>query len=61
MAAAGPVAEAIGAQATFVVAGTVPALAAGVAIVLGKLPGDELAHPLSPPPTRPEAAASGSR
>ncbi|MEV0702902.1 MFS transporter [Saccharopolyspora sp. NPDC050389] len=48
MAAAGPVAELIGAPATFVVAGTVPAVAAAAAIVLGSLPADELAHPLDP-------------
>ncbi|MEU5851411.1 MFS transporter [Saccharopolyspora shandongensis] len=48
MAAAGPVAELIGAQATFLIAGTVPAIAAVAAIVLGRLPADELANPLAP-------------
>ena len=46
MAIAGPVSEAIGMQATFFIAGTVPAVAAVVAIVWAKLPQDEIAHPL---------------
>ncbi|MER5389141.1 MFS transporter [Saccharopolyspora sp. NPDC002686] len=46
MAVAGPVSEAIGTQATFVVAGIVPLIAAVVAVVLGRLPADEIAHPL---------------
>lgn len=46
MALAGPVSEAIGLQATFFIAGTVPAVAAVVAIVWARLPQDEIAHPL---------------
>ncbi|GAA4373369.1 MFS transporter [Nocardioides caricicola] len=46
MAIAGPVSEAIGLEATFLVAGTVPAVAAVVAIVWAKLPQDEIANPL---------------
>ncbi|MER7082794.1 Predicted arabinose efflux permease, MFS family [Saccharopolyspora kobensis] len=47
MAVAGPVSEAIGTRATFIVAGLVPLVAAVVAITLGRLPADEKAHPLS--------------
>jgi MFS family permease len=46
MAVAGPVSEAIGLRATFLIAGTLPAVAAAVAIVAAKLPQDEIAHPL---------------
>ncbi|GAB6984554.1 MFS transporter [Nocardioides pyridinolyticus] len=46
MAIAGPVSEAIGLRATFLIAGIVPAIAAVVAIVASRLPQDELAHPL---------------
>jgi len=46
MAVAGPVSEAIGLRTTFLIAGTLPAVAAVVAIVAAKLPQDELAHPL---------------
>jgi MFS family permease len=46
MALAGPVAELIGLYATFAIAGTVPLVAAAAAIVLARLPQDELAHPL---------------
>lgn len=46
MAIAGPVSEAIGLQATFLVAGTVPVVLAIVAIVWARLPEDEIAHPL---------------
>jgi MFS family permease len=46
MALAGPVSEAIGLQATFLVAGTVPTLAAVVAILWARLPRDEIEHPL---------------
>lgn len=49
MAVAGPVAELIGLSATFAIAGTVPLLAAAAAIVLARLPEDELAHPLGDP------------
>lgn len=46
MAIAGPVSEAIGMRTTFLIAGTVPAIAAVVAIVWARLPQDELANPL---------------
>ena len=46
MALAGPVSEAIGIRATFLVAGVVPTLLAVVAIVVWRLPADEIAHPL---------------
>jgi len=46
MALAGPVSEAIGLEAVFLIAGTVPAIAAVVAIVWAKLPQDEIEHPL---------------
>lgn len=46
MAVAGPVSEAIGMRATFLVAGTVPVIAAVVAILWARLPEDEIAHPL---------------
>jgi len=46
MALAGPVSEAIGLEAVFIIAGVVPAIAAVVAIVWARLPEDEIAHPL---------------
>jgi MFS family permease len=46
MALAGPVSEAIGLRATFYIAGIAPGVFAALAIVLAKLPADELAHPL---------------
>jgi MFS family permease len=46
MAVAGPVSESIGLRTTFLIAGTLPALVAVVAIVAAKLPQDEIAHPL---------------
>ncbi|GAA4706032.1 MFS transporter [Nocardioides conyzicola] len=46
MAVAGPVSEAIGLRTTFLIAGTVPAVVAVVAIVAARLPQDEVAHPL---------------
>lgn len=46
MAIAGPVAEAIGLEATFAIAAIVPGVAAVVAIVGARLPQDEVAHPL---------------
>jgi MFS family permease len=46
MALAGPVADRIGLQATFAVAGTVPIVVAVVATVWARLPQDEIAHPL---------------
>lgn len=47
MALAGPVSEAIGLRTTFLVAGVVPTFAAIAAVVLARLPQDELAHPLA--------------
>jgi MFS family permease len=46
MALAGPVADAIGIGATFLIAGVTPVVFAAVAIVWARLPQDELAHPL---------------
>lgn len=46
MALAGPVADLIGLRTTFYIAGIVPGVVAALAIVLAKLPADELAHPL---------------
>ncbi len=46
MALAGPVAGAIGLEATFLIAGTVPMVAAVVAITAGRLTRDEIEHPL---------------
>ncbi len=46
MALAGPVSDAIGLRTTFYIAGIVPGIVAALAIVLAKLPADELAHPL---------------
>ena len=46
MALAGPVGEAIGLAPTFVIAGTVPLVLAIITIVAGRLPQDEIAHPL---------------
>jgi MFS family permease len=47
MALAGPVSEAIGLRATFLIAGIVPTIVAVVAILWARLPQDELAHPLT--------------
>ena len=62
MALAGTVSEVIGLGTTFLVAGLAPPVLAVVAILVARLPADELAHPLdepSPsgtsPATRPEA------
>jgi hypothetical protein len=49
MALAGTVSEVIGLTATFLVAGLAPPLMAVVAIVVARLPADELAHPLDVP------------
>jgi len=46
MALAGPVSNAIGLRATFIIAGVVPLVAAAVAVVWAELPADEIAHPL---------------
>jgi len=49
MAIAGPVSSAIGLGVTFALAGLAPTAIAVLAIVLAKMPKDELAHPLDPP------------
>ncbi len=58
MALAGPVAEALGVPLTFVLAGTIPVFLAIAAILLGRLPADEIAHPLDPAPAEVEAPRS---
>jgi MFS family permease len=58
MALAGTVSEVIGRTTTFLVAGTVPAVLAVIAIVVARMPTDEIAHPLDvvpPAGPRPEA------
>lgn len=55
MALAAPVAAAIGLRTTFVLAGVLPVVFAVAAIVLARLPRDEVAHPLDPPPGTPVA------
>ncbi|MFC0526228.1 MFS transporter [Phytohabitans kaempferiae] len=52
MAIAGPVSGGIGLGATFALAGLVPTAIAVLAIVLAKMPKDELAHPLDTPPAQ---------
>jgi MFS family permease len=51
MAIAGPVGVAIGIPLTFVIAGVVPVFLAAAAIVLARMPQDELAHPLDREPS----------
>lgn len=46
MALAGPVSEALGLRTTFLIAGLLPGVAAVVVTVAGRLPADEIAHPL---------------
>ncbi|THV08996.1 MFS transporter [Nocardioides caeni] len=46
MAVAGPVAELIGLKATFAIAAVVPGVVAILAVLLARLPADEIAHPL---------------
>ncbi|MGW4466313.1 MFS transporter [Micromonospora sp. NPDC004704] len=46
MAIAGPVSAALGLRSTFAIAGLLPAVIAVLAIVLARMPRDELAHPL---------------
>lgn len=53
MALAGPVSEAIGLRATFIVAGVVPVVAGVVTVVWARLRQDELAHPLRDEPPAP--------
>ena len=50
MALAGPIGELVGIAPTFVVAGVVPVFLAGAAIVLARLPKDEIEHPLDTAP-----------
>lgn len=47
MALAGPVSEWLGLATTFAIAALVPVVAAAVAVVVARLPADELAHPLA--------------
>jgi MFS family permease len=49
MALAGPVSGLVGVPATFLIAGLVPPVLAGVAIAAARLRADELAHPLDAP------------
>lgn len=56
MAIAGPVSSGIGLGVTFAVAGLVPTAIAVLAIVLAKMPKDELAHPLDIQPVADEAS-----
>jgi hypothetical protein len=59
MALAGTVGEAIGLTTTFLLAGLLPPVLAGVAIVAARLPDDEIAHPLDTASGEPEAALLG--
>jgi MFS family permease len=56
MALAGPVSEAIGLRTTFAIAGIAPGVFALLAVVLARLPEDELAHPLRDDEEEPAAA-----
>jgi MFS family permease len=58
MALAGPVSELIGLTATFLVGGLAPPVLAVVAIVVARLPADEIAHPLDVPAEPPVPQAS---
>jgi MFS family permease len=60
MALAGPVAEQLGVPLTFVLAGTIPVFLAIAAILLGRLPADEIAHPLDPAPAGTPAPTSAA-
>jgi MFS family permease len=57
MAIIGPVSDSIGLATTFVVAGTLPVVIAIVAIVLARMPQDELANPLDVPAEPDQEAA----
>ncbi|MHA6667715.1 MFS transporter [Homoserinimonas sp. A447] len=64
MALAGPVGEGVGIPITFAVAGLVPVVLAVLAIVIFRMPQDELDHPLDPeiepgPPAQPGAPFTG--
>jgi MFS family permease len=48
MALAGPVGEGLGIPITFVIAGVVPVILAALAIIIFRMPQDELEHPLDP-------------
>jgi MFS family permease len=50
MALAGPVGEAVGLAPTFLVAGIVPVFFAAAALLIARLPRDEIAHPLDAAP-----------
>ncbi|BCB80825.1 tetracycline efflux MFS transporter Tet(V) [Phytohabitans flavus] len=58
MAVAGPVSAGIGLGVTFAVAGLVPTAFAVLAIVLARMPKDELANPLDVPPADTEAESA---
>jgi MFS family permease len=60
MAIAGPVSAGIGVGTTFVLAGALPTVIAVLAIVLAKMPKDELAHPLDLPTDKPAPPPDGS-
>jgi MFS family permease len=59
MAVAGPVGEAIGYGWTFLLAGAIPTVIAVAAILIARMPRDELEHPLdsAPEPAEADAAA----
>src|SRR3954470_22543923 len=60
MALAGTVSQVIGLTATFLIAGLVPPVLAVVAILVARLPADEIEHPLDVvPEVRPEALEEG--
>jgi hypothetical protein len=61
MALTGPVSTGIGLGATFVLAGLVPTVLAVLAIVIAKMPKDELAHPLDVKPEEPAAVPAPQR
>ena len=56
MALAGPVGEAIGLMPTFLVAGIVPVFFAVAALLIARMPRDEIAHPLDAAPPVDEGA-----
>ena len=57
MALAGPVSAAIGLSTTFLIAGLLPVVFAVAAVVLARMPADELAHPLDDAPADEEAGS----
>ncbi|HCB07680.1 MAG TPA: MFS transporter [Nocardioides bacterium] len=60
MAIVGPVSEAIGLQATFAIAAVAPIVFAVIAVLWGRLPQDEIAHPLRDEDDAAEAAETVS-